>query len=130
MTPGHWIFASGSALLLAIAAAAAQPASHGVQCFSSTQVENWRAPDTRTIYIRVRSNRYFRLDLAAECSTLRAPGAQLITTFGGSDMVCSALDWDLKVSAGLDSAVEPCLVKTMTQLAPAEVAALPKNARP
>ena len=130
MTPGHWIFASASALMLAIAPAAAQPASHGGQCFSSTRFENWRAPDARTIYIRVRANQYFRLDLAGECSALRVPGAQLITTFRGSDMVCSALDWDLKVSAGLDNTVEPCLVKTMTRLAPAEVAALPEKVRP
>lgn len=116
--------------MLAIAPAAAQPASHGAQCFSPIQFESWRAPDARTIYIRVGTKQYFRLDLAGECSSLRAPDPRLISTFRGSDMICSALDWDLKVSAGLNSTVEPCLVKTMTQLAPAEAAALPKKDRP
>ena len=43
---------------------------------------------------------------------------------------CSPLDWDLRVSEGIGSPSEPCIVKTMTELSPAEVAALPPKAKP
>ena len=92
--------------------------------------ENWRAPDRRTINIRVQGNHYFRLGLGYECFPLQSPGARLITTFRGSNTVCSPLDWDLRVSEGIGSPSEPCIVKTMTELLPDEVAALPPKAKP
>ena len=127
----HWIISF--ALAQAIAPAAAQPASPpppGNQCFSTTQFENWRAADARTIYIRVRGNHFYRLAMGGECSAALLPSAQLVTVFRGSNLVCSALDWDLKVRPGLHEIPEPCVVKTMTELSPAEVAALPVKARP
>ena len=128
----NWISASLGISGLMIAPALAQPAQapHRNQCFMVSQFENWRAPDRRTINIRVRGNHYFRLDLGYECFPLRSPGARLITTFRGSNTVCSPLDWDLRVSEGIGSPSEPCIVKTMTELSPAEVAALPPKAKP
>ncbi len=122
-----------SVLTLAIMPAAAQPAapaSPGNQCFSTAQFENWRAADAKTIYIRVRGNHFYRLGMGGECSVALLPGAQLVTVFRGSNLVCSALDWDLKVRPGLHEIPEPCIVKTMTELSPAEAAALPVKARP
>ena len=133
MTLGGWISMSVGALTLTMASAVAQPAtpvSNANQCFTANQFENWRAADARTIYIRVRGNHYYRLDLGGECSELLAPEPRLLTTFRGSNLICSALDWDLKVSAGLNGTVEPCIVKMMTMLSPAEVAALPKKTKP
>ena len=131
MNSRHWI--TLSVLALAIAPATAQPAAPalpGNQCFSTTQFENWRAADAKTIYIRVRGNHFYRLAMGGECSAALLPSAQLITVFRGSNLVCSALDWDLKVRPGLHEFAEPCLVKTMTEMSPDEVAALPPKARP
>ena len=121
------------AATLAIASAAAQPAAapdRSGQCFTSNQFENWRAADARTIIIRVRGNHYYRLDLGGQCPGLMTPNPHLVTNFRGSNMICSGLDWDLKESAGLNGPVEPCVVRTMTELSPGEVSALPPKAKP
>lgn len=110
--------------------AAAQPAARTNSCFFVSQFENWRAADTRNINIRVAGNHYYRLGLGNECFPLRSVTARLITTFRGSNTVCSPLDWDLHVSEAIGSPAERCIVKTMTELSPAEVAALPKKAKP
>lgn len=122
---------SAATFILALSplAATAQPAT-GKQCFFTSQFENWRAPDARTINIRVRGNQYYRLGLGSECHALLDPGAYLVTTFRGTGTVCSPLDWDLKVSSGLGSPPLPCFVRTMTRLTPAEAKALTARERP
>ena len=127
-----WLFLSAACLStiiapLAVVPALAQPAR---ECFNVTEFGNWRAGDARTIYISVRPNKYFRLDLKGQCPFLLAPGARLLTVFRGPDLVCSGLDWDLKVSAGIGGGVEPCIVGGMTRLTPEEAAALPKAMKP
>jgi hypothetical protein len=119
--------AAALAVAGALAASAAQAA--GSSCFWSSEYWAWKASDAKTINIRVGNNRFFRLDLAAPCHTLMAPNVHLITTIRGSNLICRGLDWDLKASEGGD-AVEGCIVKTMTQLTPAEAAAIPAKFRP
>src|ERR1700748_568415 len=119
--------------MLAIAPADAQPATASArngQCFTSNQFENWRAVDAKTILVRVRGNHYYRLDLAGQCPELMTPNPHLVTHFRGSNTICSGLDWDLKVSASLNEPAVPCLVRTMTELSPAEVSALPPKTKP
>ena len=99
-------------------------------CFFSNQFNNWKAADERTLYIRVGVNRYYRLDLAGACRTALWPDAVLITKFRGSNAVCSAIDWDLKVAPRADGIAEGCIVSKMTELTTEEVAALPKKAKP
>ena len=111
----------------ALAPAAASAQNH---CFYVTQFNNWRAPDERTIFIRVNLHRYYRLDLAQACSTLRWPDSHLIMNVHGPDTICTAVDWDLKVSQDMHSIPEPCIVKSMTPLSPAEVSAIPRKFRP
>ncbi len=110
----------------------AQPASSPQnQCFRIEEFESWRAPDARTIYIRVLQDKFYRLDLAGTCPALKLPDAHLITHTRGPDSVCGPIDWDLKVSEGSSFQFsEPCIVKTMTRLTPAEVAAIPKGFKP
>jgi hypothetical protein len=127
------IAASICAATLAIAPVAAQPATAPAkngQCFTSNQFENWRAADAKTIIVRVRGNHYYRLDLRGQCPELMTPNPHLITSFRGSNMVCSGVDWDLKVSADLNEPAVPCIVRTMTEMSPAEVSALPPKAKP
>ncbi len=115
--------------VLAVLPAMAQPTPKK-SCFFTSQFENWRPADRKTIYIRIGVKRFYRLDMQNECPALTSPDPHLITTFRGSNSVCTALDWDLKVSRGAGSIGEPCIVKTMTELSPAEAAAIPKGARP
>jgi len=136
MRPGttRWLaaaaaLAGGLSLFATVSAQPPAPAPRNT-CFYPTQFENWKAPDPRTIFIRVNLNRYFRLDLSGECATLTWPDSHLITHVRGSDTICSAVDWDLKVSQGVDGIPEPCIVKTMTELSPAQVAAIPAKFKP
>jgi len=120
-------------LALASAPASAQPAAppaRGPQCFFVNELGNWRAQDTRTINFRLRGDRYIRLGLGNECYPLRSPTARLVTDFGRSSTVCSPLDWNLRVSEAIGSPAIPCIVKTVTQVSPADIAALPAKARP
>ena len=102
---------------------------NGLKSRSVTRL--WKAGgDEKTMYIRVSGNRFYRLDLANRCSELSWPDPVMVNRFRG-DTVCSPLDFDMKISRnGPDGAPVPCIVKTMTRLSPAEVAALPKKQKP
>jgi hypothetical protein len=101
------------------------------QCFHMSEMQGWKAPDAKTMYIRVGVSRYFRLDLAYECPMLKSIGAFLVTKAHGSDMVCDPIDWDLKVAEPPPgSFVEPCMVKAMTPMTAAEVKAIPPEFKP
>ena len=99
-------------------------------CFFVSEFNNWKAADEKTLYIRVGVKRFFRLDLAASCRTAMWPDATMINKWRGSTSVCSALDWDLKVSQRADGFGQPCLVSKMTELTPAEADALPSKVKP
>lgn len=118
-----------AALVTASTASAQPPERKSPTCFFTTQFSNWKAPDDRTIYISVRPNRIYRLDLAGSCSSLHWPGSHLITTFT-SDSVCTALDWQLKVASGPQGPAIPCIVKKMTELSPDEAKAIPPKFKP
>jgi hypothetical protein len=109
----------------------AQPAAGtNNACFLTTQFRHWKAPDDKTLYISVLPDRYYRLALSGRCPALRWPDAHLVTVFRGSNTVCSAVDWDLKVSQGSSGISEPCIVRSMTLLSPAEARAIPPEAKP
>ena len=116
----------------ALSTAAAQPveAPGRNHCFFVTQFENWHAPDNKTIFIRASVSRYFRLDLAQTCPELLWPESHLIMNVHGPDTICSPIDWDLKVSTDVHGMAAPCIVKSMTELSPDEVAAIPKKFKP
>lgn len=100
-------------------------------CFPMHQFQGWRAPDARTVYIRVGQTRVFRLDLSASCQALTFPGSHLVTQTRGSDQMCSGLDWDLAVSRDTPGSIpEHCIVKTQTELTKAEADAIPKEFQP
>ena len=127
MTRAAFVFAFS--LLSAVAPAAAQPAQNS--CFPITEFRGWKAPDTKTILIRVGLDRIYRLDLSNTCSLLAMPNVHLITKTRGPDLVCSAIDWDLSVSESPPGNIpEPCIVKKMTLLSPDEAAAIPPKFRP
>lgn len=120
-----------TAVIAALSTSAAAGEPHPRQhCFSISQYEGWRAADDKTVYIRADVSHYYRLDFAQVCSELTLPEARLIITVRGPDTICSALDLDIKVNQYPDGVAQPCIVKTLTELTPAEAAALPKKFKP
>ena len=120
-------------LVSASVPALSQPASgkgSRSSCFNFNQLNGWRAVDPKTIYIRVGASRYYRLDLTTPCQALRSPGAFLVRKVRGSNLICRPLDWDLHVARSWREVPQACIVRTMTELSPEEVAALPKGAKP
>ena len=101
-----------------------------MRCFSTTQLNGWRSPDGKTVYLRVGANDYYQLELAKVCSTLKTISPQLILQNRQGGPVCSALDLDVRASEPPGGIPEPCLPKTLRQLSPAEAAALPRDAKP
>jgi hypothetical protein len=117
--------------VIASAPALAQPAATHNACFPINQMRDWKASDNKTIFIRVNSDQFYRLDLAGVCAMLMMPNSHLITNVRGADLICSAIDWDLAVSEPPPGAIpEHCIVKQMTLLSPEEAAAIPNKFRP
>ena len=119
-----------AAIPMVVSPAIAQQPAQNV-CFSLNQMQGWKAPDNKTIYIRVNMHQYYRLDLSASCAMLTMPESHLITKARGSDRICSAIDWDLSVSEPPPGAIpEACIVKQMTLLTPEQSDAIPPKFRP
>ena len=121
------------ALLLSVTGAASAFAAdtpHS-RCFPASDFRNWHAADAKTVYIRAAVERIYRVYLGRDCPTIMWPDAHLILkTHGGSD-ICSPLDIDLRVGQGTGGGVpDRCFVKSLTELAPDEAAALPKGMKP
>jgi Family of unknown function (DUF6491) len=120
-------FLAGLFLALGSAVSSAQTLAH---CFTDTQFDGWwRAAGDRTLYIRTSAARYYRLDLAQQCSVSGIPGAHLILRVHGSDTICSPLDFDLRVSGGVGDIPYPCFVKKMSEVAASEAVAV-QNRKP
>jgi len=118
-------------LCIGILPTTAEPVAKGAQCFSIRDFRNWKALDARTLYIRVDMRRYFRLDLETSCPLLLSPNSHLITKWRGSSWVCSATDWDPRVSDDpIRGFASPCIVRKMTALTDSEAAAIPRTNRP
>ena len=118
-------------LLFALSLSPALAADTAKSCFPLHAWDGWRAQDSKTFYIRVSQTRYYRLDLGASCPLLTEKGVHIITQTSGSDLICGAADWDLRVSRDVPGSLPShCIVKAMTPLSQAEADAIPKDFRP
>ncbi len=117
-------------LAILLTAAPAMADQLRMRCFSVSEMNGWRSPDGKSIYFRTGANRYYRMDLARECSTLKSVSPQLLLRNRQGGLICSPLDLDVKVSESPGGIVEPCFPKTLSELTPDEAAALPKEAKP
>lgn len=99
-------------------------------CFRMSQIRNHKIADRDTIYMRVGFRQVYKVTTVGSCGAGAMPDETLImSTAGGSDMICRPLDLDLKIRHGVGF-VSPCIVKDIVKLTPEQVAALPKKARP
>ncbi len=81
------------------------------------------------IYLKVRNNQVYRVDLYGSGPSLDRPGSFLVNQMRGSDRVCSTLDLDLAVADDLGFRMH-LLPTGIAKLSPEEVAALPPKFRP
>ena len=123
-----------AALLLATVPAAqaqTEAAPKPTPCFSIRDWQGWKADGDQTLYLKVRMHDIYRVDLADKESFLNAPNMHLITKSYGSDMICNAIDLDLKIADNVGPQFATRLfVKSITKLTPEEAAALPDKVKP
>jgi hypothetical protein len=99
------------------------------QCFYSHQINGFRAPNDKTVYLRVGVNDIYRLDLMSTCEGLRFRESIGINSIPpGDSLICSAIQADVVYRDGGFN--ERCPVTTLHKLSPAEVAATPKGDLP
>lgn len=107
----------------------AKPASKDV-CFWARNVTSFAAPDDHTVYIQVNYRDVYRLDLMISCPDVDwNQRVGLESSHGAGGSICNALDAEI-VSHATGLGPQRCPVKALTKLTPAEVAALPKRAKP
>ena len=121
---------AATGLLLLAGTAQAVPIEKAPRCFTTQFFNTWKAADDRTIYIKVGLHDFYRLDLANRCPALLSVNPHLVTQWRGSNWVCNALDWDLKVSRGVGLGADPCIVQAMTPLTKQEADAIPRKFKP
>ncbi|HWF00698.1 MAG TPA: DUF6491 family protein [Caulobacteraceae bacterium] len=124
MRIGLW---AAAAIALAGPTAARKPHAAD-QCFLASNVQNFSAPDTRTVYIRVGVNDIWRLDLMTECLDLPFREHLGFERAGSDPWICHPLQATIvSREAGVP---QRCPVASMHRLTPEAVAALPKSLRP
>jgi hypothetical protein len=109
------------------APATARASGRVANCFRPSDIRNWRAPDSQTVFLRTTSNRVYQLGLLGPCPDVNwAQGIGVRTR--GSNMICSPLD----ITIVSPSSIGPrrCMANSLVQLTPEEVAALPARSRP
>ena len=98
-------------------------------CFSSTQWRGWSSPTPDVIYLRVRTNDIYRLDLLPGGSPIDTGGQFIISEVRGSNRICSANDLQLWIADSVGFRT-PLFPRAIRKLTPEEVAALPPDHRP
>jgi Family of unknown function (DUF6491) len=104
-------------------AAVARPSA----CISATDHFTWHADNSRTIYVRTRTDDYYRLDIGGGCSGLGNGGTRLGVRSGKTN-ICAPRDWEVTVTAG--GRARRCTVTRITPLTPQEVATIPVKFKP
>ena len=97
------------------------------QCFRTSDIQNSVQVSETRLNILTIDHRYIRVDMSGRCFYPPFTDAYVLHV-RGPDIICSPIDLDL--SAGPPGFKTPCIVDKLSQLTPAEVAALPKKEKP
>jgi hypothetical protein len=116
------------AAAFSLAAVAGAGGAHAAeQCFYMNNIQNSRAADDHTVYLRVGVDQIYRIDMQYSCNDLQN-SKLIVRSVSGSGQICKAVDIDLKVGdQGFRSA---CVARSITKLTPDEAAVLPRKIRP
>ena len=101
------------------------------QCFSVSQVSNYRRGETGQVFLRVGRKDVYELSASGGCPDLDFAQQIALVPDGGSvgSRICTE-DWARVVVPGSTSPASVCRVRISRQLTEAEVAALPGRYRP
>jgi hypothetical protein len=102
----------------------------GSGCFLANDWRGWRSPSPTVIYIRVRLNDVYRLDLSAGSWQLQDPAVHLVNVVRGPAWICGPIDFDLELADNHGVTRQGLIVKSMQRLTPDEVKAIPAKFRP
>jgi hypothetical protein len=112
-------------------AAAKSPLEPGAkparQCFWNRQVNNFASNDDRIVNVRVGVKDIYQFEMFGRCDEVNWANHIAIVS-RGSDYICTGMDAEIVAPSSLGP--HRCAVRAIRKLSPAEVAALPKHARP
>ncbi|HTX50192.1 MAG TPA: hypothetical protein VME40_12485 [Caulobacteraceae bacterium] len=123
--PLAFLVGAASALVLAFPVAWAAPGDNGGACFRLSDIGGSKLDGPSKLYVRVNGRRVFRIDFENPCDTADAYSL-VLHPVSNNGMVCKAIELDVHVR----DTHEACVPKTLTELTPDEVAALPAKVRP
>ena len=103
-------------------------------CLRTSDIDSHRVADDHTLYIRQRNRDVFRLEMSGACLSGAGPSDPLvIRATSGVPLACRPVDLDISIAHNIGmggGGRTPCIVRSMSRLTPAEVAALPPKYRP
>ena len=126
-------FAAAAAVGLALAVSLpatpdATATAAAPSCFYVSQIDNTRAADVNTLYVRVSGSKIYRFDMKAPCQGLQPTSETILLEPGPSGAICNPISVNLKVTA--HGTTQRCLIGAITRLSPDEAASLPKAVTP
>jgi hypothetical protein len=124
---------SAAVLLVATAFAGLASAAGSrapLACFDQADWRAWSTTDGQTVYLRVKTQDIYRVDLPTPINDLLASSALLSMSRGadGSSHVCAPIDLNMRVSNA--GSVRSLGVSSLRKLSVEEVAAIPIEALP
>jgi hypothetical protein len=108
-------------------AAQAKSAPKERDCFHASNVSGFRAPDDKTVYVRVGVRDIYQMEMLGACPQIDWAEKIGIRT-RGSEWICSGMDADLISPSSIGP--HRCAVRTLKKLTPKEAKALPPKSRP
>lgn len=117
----------GLTALSASCAGASQSSASGRQCFHANQVNGFAAQTDRIVNVRVGVRDVYQFELMGSCPDVRW-NQKLGVRSRGSSLICSGLDAEIISPTSIGP--QRCPVRSVRQLTPEEIAALPRGARP
>nr|MEA2797643.1 hypothetical protein [Phenylobacterium sp.] len=116
------LIGAASAAALALPAQAAKDDS---SCFLTSDMRNHTVGDDHTMYFDVGGRSVWRAEMSNPCfAGATSSDPIILRDQAGMGRICHKLDLDVGIRG------TRCIVKNLTKLTPAEVAALPKKLRP
>lgn len=102
-------------------------AKSGRQCFWTHQVNNFAAADDRIVNVRVGVKDVYQFEMFGPCQDVDWSDQIALISRGGSS-ICTGLDAEIVTRSSIGP--RHCPVRNIRKLSAAEIAALPKRARP
>uniref|UniRef100_UPI003784C79F hypothetical protein n=1 Tax=Phenylobacterium sp. TaxID=1871053 RepID=UPI003784C79F len=99
------------------------------ECFRTSDIEDHRIADPRTLLLRVRRNDVYRVGMSGNClAGALSSDPLLMRSPPGATIACRPLELDIGVIK--NNFTSPCLVDSIVKLTPDQVASLPPRLRP